>query len=144
MRKLFSLTRKIVPVTENMLFIHIAWVLIARGRTHHLPGSTPCVTYFLWQSKMKNIPVTENILHVMHTVRLVKGGKFPVTWWNISNIHVTRKTSCDRKNTSCDKRSIILISVTEYFFPVKERILYVTGIKKNTLCHNTIFLRIKE
>ena len=33
------------------------------------------------------------------------------------------------KNTSCDKRS--LISVTEGFFPVKERIVSVTGIKEH-------------
>ena len=41
-------------------------------------------------------------------------------------IHVTRKTFCDRKNTSCDKRSII--SVIEGIFPVKEIIFLVTGI----------------
>ena len=38
--------------------------------------------------------------------------------------YVTRKTSCDRKNTSCDKRSII--SVTNGFFPVKERITIIS------------------
>ena len=50
-------------------------------------------------------------------------------------VHVTRTTSCARKNTSCDKKSIIY--VTEGFFPLKERIFLatdnffpVTGIKE--------------
>ena len=63
--------------------------------------------------------------------------------------HVTRKTSCDRKNNSCDKGS--LKSVTGGFFPVKVRIFFVTGnlfpmigIKNNTLCHNTFLQWLKE
>ena len=97
MRKLISLTGKIVPFDrKNTVHTHrIGWVLITRGGTHSLTGSTPSVTgqnnycasknkYFCDKAKWKIIPVTESILHVTLTVPLVKGGKFPVTWWNMS------------------------------------------------------------
>ena len=94
MRKLFALTRKIVLMTGKILLAHIGWILIARGRTNPLTGSTPCVTGKIIilsyrkniscdETKWKIIPVTENILHVTHTVLLVIVGKFPITWLDI-------------------------------------------------------------
>ena len=60
------------------------------------------------EGKWKILPVTENICSVMHSVLLLIGRTFPVT----------RKTSCDRKNNSCDKRRSMKC-VTGGFFPVK-------------------------
>ena len=43
--------------------------------------------------------MTENILHVTHTVLHAIGGTLKYT-------NATRKSSCDMKNTSCDKRRL--------------------------------------
>ena len=55
MRKLFSLTGKKVPLTRKIQFIHIGWVLIVKGGTHSLTGSTPFGTgqnnYFVSKEK---------------------------------------------------------------------------------------------
>ena len=42
-RKLFSVTRKIVLVTGKLLLVHIGWIFIAREETNHVTGSAPCV-----------------------------------------------------------------------------------------------------
>ena len=65
------------------------------------------------------IPVTENILHAMHTVLLVIGGTFPVTW----NTPMWQKKIPATGRMPPVKRSIIC--VTERLFPMRERILPV-------------------
>ena len=92
-------------------------------------------------AKWKIIPVTENILPVSHTTCMRN-----ISCHMMKYTHVTRKTSCDRKNTSCGKRSII--SVNEGFFPfsfpflVTENLFPVPGIKR-TPCV-TIHFHVKE
>ena len=86
--------------------------------------------YFQWQTpyyryigKEELNPVKENITHMPNTECLVIRGTFPVTWWYIpmsqEKLHVKERIPPVTKG--------VWLSVTEGFFPVKERIYLVTG-----------------
>ena len=103
--------------------------------------------------KVKIIPVTENILHLTHTVLLVIGGTFPVTWWNIP---MSQENFCDiiqylrwqkeyniwhiRKFISGD-RNKKEHQVLQYIFPVNVRIfldsVFLTSL---VICYNSILI----
>ena len=82
------------------------------------------------KAKWKILPVAESILHVMHTVLPVIGGTSPVTWWNIP---MSQKILPVKERIPPVTKGV-WISVTEGFFPVKERIYLVTGIKSRHGC----------
>ena len=92
------------------------------------------------KAELKIIPVTENVLHVMHTVLIVIGWTFFVTWWNKPMspeklsvtrriLHVTKgrifssvikNISYDRKFISCDRNNKEHL-MSPYIFLVNKR-----------------------
>ena len=139
-------------MTGKILLVHIWWILIARGDTNPFTGSTSFVTgkdnyfvsqeeYFLWRRKMKNPSIDRKYSQcTAHSTPFDRKNCHMIRY-----THVTRKTPCDMKNNSCDKRICHRrIFSCESKNIHSESLLTVTGIKCNTLCHNTFFLWMKE